>query len=44
MIKLFTFDGLERVEVEEACAGDIVALAGLESIEIGKTFTVRRSR
>ncbi len=37
--KLFTFDGLHRVEVEEVGAGDIVALAGFETIEIGKTFT-----
>jgi GTP-binding protein len=36
--KLFTFDGLNRVEVERAEAGDIVALAGFEGIEIGKTF------
>ena len=37
--KLYTFDGLNRIEVEEAAAGDIVALAGFEGIEIGKTFT-----
>jgi len=37
--KLYTFDGLHRIEVKEAAAGDIVALAGFETLEIGKTFT-----
>ena len=37
--KLFAFEGIERVEVESAAAGEIVALAGLEGIEIGKTVT-----
>ena len=36
--KLFTFDGLKRVETEEACAGDIVCLAGIEDITIGETI------
>jgi GTP-binding protein len=35
--KLFGYEGLERVELEEASAGEIVALAGLESVEIGLT-------
>ena len=35
--KLFAFDGLERVEIESAAAGDIVALAGLPEVEIGAT-------
>src|SRR5690349_17737922 len=39
VVKLFSFDGLERVEVQEASAGDIVALAGLVGVEIGKTVT-----
>jgi GTP-binding protein len=37
--KLYTFDGLHKVEVQEATAGDIVVLAGLEGIEIGRTVT-----
>ena len=37
--KLFTFEGLERVEVPEASSGEIVALAGLEGVEIGLTLT-----
>ena len=36
--KLYTFDGLERHEVESAGAGDIVALAGLPDVEIGATL------
>jgi GTP-binding protein len=35
--KLFGTRGLERVELESAEAGDIVMLAGVESIEIGDT-------
>ena len=35
---LYVHQGLERVEVEEAQAGEIVALAGLEGIAIGETL------
>jgi len=35
---LYQFQGLETVEVEEASAGDIVSLAGLEGIGIGETL------
>ena len=35
--KLYTFDGLKRMEVTEAQAGDIVCLAGIEDITIGET-------
>ncbi|HXG43897.1 MAG TPA: translational GTPase TypA [Gemmatimonadales bacterium] len=37
--KLMVFDGLNRVEVEEAAAGDIVVLAGIDGVEIGRTIT-----
>ncbi len=37
--KLFTFRGLERVPVEEAGAGDIVCIAGVEGIAIGDSIT-----
>ncbi len=36
--KLFTFKGLERLEVDRAPAGDIVAVAGFEDVEIGDTI------
>ncbi len=39
VLKLYGFDGLKRVEVESATAGDIVALAGLDGVEIGMTLT-----
>ncbi len=35
--KLFSFLGLNRIEVEEAFAGDIVAIAGLTDINVGET-------
>ena len=37
--KLFGFEGLERVELPAAPTGEIVALAGLEGVEIGLTVT-----
>jgi len=36
--KLFGFQGLKRIEIEEAAAGDIVAIAGLKDINIGETI------
>lgn len=36
--KLFGFQGLRRVEIEEAGAGDIVAIAGIKDINIGETI------
>jgi GTP-binding protein len=37
--KLIAFEGLEKVDVPEASAGEIVSLAGLEGVEIGLTLT-----
>jgi GTP-binding protein len=37
--KLFAFDGLKRAEIEQAAAGDIVCLAGIEGITIGETIS-----
>jgi len=37
--KLFAFDGLKRVEIEQAAAGDIVCIAGIEGITIGETIS-----
>ena len=35
---LYTFQGLNKIEIEEASAGDIVSLAGLDGIAIGETL------
>ncbi|HET9854259.1 MAG TPA: translational GTPase TypA [Methylomirabilota bacterium] len=35
---LYGYEGLKRVEVPEASAGDIVAVAGIEAMEIGETI------
>ncbi|KMJ58485.1 GTP-binding protein TypA [Bacillus sp. LL01] len=35
--KLFGFIGLKRVEIEEAKAGDLVAVSGMEDINVGET-------
>jgi GTP-binding protein len=36
--KIFAFDGLKREEVNEASAGDIIAIAGMEDVDIGETI------
>ncbi|MGG3938234.1 translational GTPase TypA [Anoxybacillus kestanbolensis] len=35
--KLFGFLGLRRIEIEEAKAGDLVAVSGMEDINVGET-------
>lgn len=37
--KLFSFNGLKRVDIEQTEIGDIVAVAGVEGITIGETIT-----
>jgi len=37
--QLFSFEGLGRKEITEASAGDIVALAGIDSMMIGETIS-----
>ncbi|HEY0323254.1 MAG TPA: translational GTPase TypA [Pyrinomonadaceae bacterium] len=37
--QLYVFEGLKREAVERASLGEIVALAGIENIEIGETIT-----
>ena len=36
---LFSHEGLERIEVKRASAGDIIGLAGFEGVNIGETIT-----
>ena len=38
VMKLFGFQGLRRLEIEEASAGEIVAIAGLPDINVGETI------
>ncbi|HEX3370189.1 MAG TPA: translational GTPase TypA [Candidatus Cybelea sp.] len=38
LTSLLTFAGLERVDVEEASAGDIVCVSGIEDLNIGDTL------
>ncbi len=37
IVKIHEFEGLDRIEVESASAGSIVAIAGIEDINIGDT-------
>ena len=37
--KIYSFEGLKRIEVKEASAGDIIAVAGMEDVDIGETIT-----
>ncbi|APZ49001.1 GTP-binding protein TypA [Jeotgalibaca sp. PTS2502] len=37
--KLFGFFGLDRVEIDQAVAGDLIAVSGMEDIFVGETIT-----
>ena len=41
---LFTYEGLEQVQIKEAGAGDIVGIAGFEDVYIGETLTDSEER
>ncbi len=43
VVNIFAFEGLKRVPVEEASAGDIVCLAGSPDVTIGDTVCARGS-
>ena len=36
--KIYAFEGLHRTEVSEAVTGEIIAIAGMEDVDIGETF------
>jgi len=42
--KLYAFEGLKRVDIQEAAAGDIVCLAGIADITIGETIADTEQR
>lgn len=39
--QLYTYEGLKRVSIEEARAGDIISFAGVSSVEVGNTIADR---
>lgn len=41
--QVYTWQGLKRVEIESAKAGDVVAIAGIEEIQIGETVSDREN-
>ncbi len=43
VVALFTHRGLERLEVDQAIPGDILAIAGMEGVEIGDTIAAKEA-
>ena len=43
IVQLYTWQGLKRVEIAEAKAGDVVAIAGIDEIQIGETVSDRET-
>ena len=41
---IFTYSGLEQIQIKEAAAGDIIGLTGFEEIRIGETLTDSEER
>jgi len=41
---LFTYEGLEQIQIKQAAAGDIVGLTGFEEVYIGETLTDSEDR
>ena len=41
--KLYTFDGLKRVDVQEVSMGDIVAVSGIEDLHVGDTICTEQN-
>lgn len=41
IIKIFSFEGIKRKEIQEAVAGDIVMIAGIDDIDIGETICIK---
>jgi GTP-binding protein len=41
---VYHFEGLKRIEIEEAHAGDIIGITGFENVFIGETITDKQER
>lgn len=43
VVQVYTWQGLKRTEIDSALAGDVVAIAGIEEVQIGETVSDRES-